>query len=146
MLTIPWADRTPYGRWDSVERPCGVGDAEICHFSAGVKYRANVGPVRVGALWRFGGYQLNNGSNSAGQVSSVATSTISVSALFARWHLQLRQGCSSAQSDRRHHQRQWHADRPIPGQTLTAPMSDNQSVMLLAKYTVGGLRLYAGYE
>ena len=47
---------------------CGVGDAENCHFSTAVKYRANVGPVRVGALWQFGGYQLNNGSNGAGQV------------------------------------------------------------------------------
>ena len=26
---------------------CGVGDAEICHFSTAVKYRANIGPVRV---------------------------------------------------------------------------------------------------
>ena len=35
---------------------------------------------------------------------------------------------------------------PFPEQTLTATISNNQSVMLLAKYTVGGLRLYAGYE
>ena len=38
---------------------------------------------------------------------------------------------------------------PVPPylpQTLTATISNNQSVMLLSKYTVGKLRLFAGYE
>src|SRR3954449_5496292 len=38
---------------------------------------------------------------------------------------------------------------PIPPflpQTLTATISDNQAVMLVAKYTNGPLKLYAGYE
>jgi predicted porin len=38
---------------------------------------------------------------------------------------------------------------PIPPflpQTLTATISDNSAVMLVAKYTVGSLKLYAGYE
>ncbi len=47
---------------------CGGGDTEDCRYSAALKYRVNVGPVRVGALWQFGGYQLNNGSNGAGQI------------------------------------------------------------------------------
>ena len=35
---------------------------------------------------------------------------------------------------------------PYLPQTLTATISNNQSVMLLSKYTVGPLRLFAGYE
>src|SRR3954453_21714214 len=38
---------------------------------------------------------------------------------------------------------------PIPPflpQTLTATISDNSAVMFVAKYTVGALKLYAGYE
>ena len=35
---------------------------------------------------------------------------------------------------------------PFLPQTLTATISNNQSVMLLSKYTVGSLRLFAGYE
>jgi predicted porin len=38
---------------------------------------------------------------------------------------------------------------PIPPflpQTLTGTISDNQAVMLVAKYTTGPLKLYAGYE
>ena len=35
---------------------------------------------------------------------------------------------------------------PFLPQTLTATISNNQNVMLLSKYTVGPLRLFAGYE
>ena len=35
---------------------------------------------------------------------------------------------------------------PFLPQTLTATISNNQNVMALAKYTVGPLKLYAGYE
>ena len=38
---------------------------------------------------------------------------------------------------------------PIPPflpQTLTATISDNTAIMLVAKYTTGPLKLYAGYE
>lgn len=38
---------------------------------------------------------------------------------------------------------------PIPPflpQTLTATISDNSAAMLVAKYTTGALKLYAGYE
>jgi predicted porin len=35
---------------------------------------------------------------------------------------------------------------PFLPQTLTAAISNNQNIMLLSKYTVGPLRLFAGYE
>ena len=126
---------------------CGVGDAETCHFSTAVKYRANVGPVRVGALWQFGGYQLNNGSNGAGQfqlggdIYNLGFGTLSLDGIYSYVRdavaLGLTGGTTNASG---------MPIAPFPGQTLTATISNNQSVMLLAKYTVGGLRLYAGYE
>ena len=125
----------------------GVGDAETCHFSTAVKYRANVGPVRVGALWQFGGYELNNGSNGAGQfqlggdIYNLGFGTLSLDGIYSYVRdavaLGLTGGTTNASG---------MPIAPFPGQTLTATISNNQSVMLLAKYTVGGLRLYAGYE
>jgi predicted porin len=68
---------------------CGGGDTEDCRYSTALKYRVNVGPVRVGALWQFGGYQLNNGSNGAGQiqlggdVKSLGPGTLSLDGIYS---------------------------------------------------------------
>lgn len=43
----------------------GGGDTENAKYSTAVKYRVNIGDFRAAALWQFGGYDLNNGSQSA---------------------------------------------------------------------------------
>ena len=43
----------------------GGGDTENSRYSTAVKYRVAIGDFRVAALWQFGGYGLNNGSNGA---------------------------------------------------------------------------------
>jgi predicted porin len=126
---------------------CGVGNTEACRYSTSVKYRVNVGQLRAAALWQFGGYAQNNGSNGAYQVqvgadiANLANGVLSVDAIYSYVRdavsLSLGPGSNNA------------AGIPIPPflpQTLTATISDNSSVMLLAKYAVGPLKLYAGYE
>jgi predicted porin len=126
---------------------CGGGDTEDCRYSTALKYRVNVGPVRVGALWQFGGYQLNNGSDGAGQiqlggdVKSLGPGTLSLDGIYSyvkdAVQLNLTGGATNAAG---------MPIAPFPGQVLTATISNNQSVMLLAKYVTGPLKLYAGYE
>jgi predicted porin len=126
---------------------CGGGNTENCRHSTSLKYRLNVGQFRVAALWQFGGYGQNNASNGAYQFGAGADiptwgkGVLSVDAIYSYVRdsvsLALAPGSNDANGV------------PIPPflpQTLTATISDNRAVMLVAKYVVGPLKLYAGYE
>ena len=126
---------------------CGGGNTENCRHSTSLKYRVNVGQFRVAALWQFGGYGQNNASNGAYQFQAGADiptwgkGVLSVDAIYSYVRdsvsLALAPGSNDANGV------------PIPPflpQTLTATISDNSAVMLVAKYTIGPLKLYAGYE
>src|SRR6266852_3238615 len=126
---------------------CGGGNTENCRHSTSLKYRVNVGQFRAAALWQFGGYAQNNASNGAyqfqagGDVSTWGNGVLSVDAIYSYVRdsvsLALVPGSSNANGV------------PIPPflpQTLTATISDNEAVMLVAKYTNGPLKVYAGYE
>ena len=126
---------------------CGGGNTENCRHSTSLKYRVNVGQFRGAALWQFGGYGQNNASNGAYQFQAGADiptwgkGVLSVDAIYSYVRdsvsLALAPGSNDANGV------------PIPPflpQTLTATISDNSAVMLVAKYTIGPLKLYAGYE
>jgi predicted porin len=126
---------------------CGGGNTENCRHSTSLKYRVNVGQFRAAALWQFGGYAQNNASNGAYQfqagadISTWGKGVLSVDAIYSYVRdsvsLALAPGSNDANGV------------PIPPflpQTLTATISDNSAVMLVAKYTIGPLKLYAGYE
>jgi predicted porin len=126
---------------------CGGGNTENCRNSTSLKYRINVGPFRAAALWQFGGYAENNASNGAyqfqagGDVSTWGKGMLSVDAIYSHVRdsvsLALAPGSNNANG------------MPIPPflpQTLTATISDNEAVMLVAKYTAGPLKAFAGYE
>jgi predicted porin len=126
---------------------CGGGNTENCRNSTSLKYRLNVGQFRVAALWQFGGYGQNNASNGAYQFgvgADIATwgkGVFSFDAIYSyvRDSVSLAQAPGSNDAN----------GVPIPPflpQTLTATISDNSAVMLVAKYAVGPLKLYAGYE
>ena len=126
---------------------CGGGNTENCRNSTSLKYRVNVGQFRAAALWQFGGYAQNNASNGAyqfqagGDIPTWGNGVLSVDAIYSHVRdsvsLALAPGSNNANGV------------PIPPflpQTLTATISDNKAVMLVAKYTNGPLKLYAGYE
>jgi predicted porin len=126
---------------------CGGGNTENCRYSTSLKYRVNVGQFRVAALWQFGGYAENNASDGAYQFgvgADIATwnnGVLAVDAIYSYVRdgvsLSLAPGTNNANG------------APIPPflpQSLTATISDNSAVMVVAKYTSGPLKLYAGYE
>jgi predicted porin len=126
---------------------CGGGNTENCRHSTSLKYRLDVGQFRAAALWQFGGYAQNNASNGAYQLQVGADiptwdkGVLSLDAIYSYVRdsvsLSLAPGSNNANG------------MPIPPflpQTLTATISDNTAMMLVAKYTAGPLKLYAGYE
>jgi predicted porin len=126
---------------------CGGGNTENCRHSTSLKYRLKLGDFRVAALWQFGSYEQNNSSMGAyqvqagGDIAMRGNDVLSVDAIYSyvtnAAAISLGPGSNDARGS------------PIPPflpQTLTATISDNSSVMLLAKYAVGPLKLYAGYE
>jgi predicted porin len=129
---------------------CGAGDTETCRITTAIKYRVAFGAFRFGALAQVGGYSENNGSNGdyEAQVGGdipvghfgFGDGLLSLDAIY-KWekdavNLSL-SGVSNAAGV---------PIAPFLPQTLTATISNNQSVMLLSKYTLGPLRLFAGYE
>jgi predicted porin len=114
---------------------CGVGDTEGCRATTAAKYRVQVGPVRLAALGQFGGYDLNNASNGGAQaeigadIPLVGPGVLSFDAIYSY----MRDAVSIAIT----------ATPPYP---LTATLSNDQSVMLVAKWIWGPLRVYAGFE
>ncbi len=135
---------SPIG-WQGVT--CGVGDTEDCRFSTSLKYRVNVGAFRAAALWQFGGYGQNNASDGAYQaqvgadIRNLANGVLSVDAIYSYVRdavaVTLTGNPSNANG---------LPIAPFTPQFLTATISNDTSVMALAKYTNGHLNLYGGYE
>jgi predicted porin len=128
---------SPLG-WQGIT--CGVGDTEDCRFTTSVKYQGQFGQFRVAGLWQFGGYELNNGSKGAyqlqlgGDIHNLAGGTLSLDAIGSY----VQDAVSIAP-----------AGNTLPEvlpQVLTATLSDNSSVMLVAKYTNGPVQVFGGYE
>jgi predicted porin len=124
----------------------GGGDTENAKYSSAVKYKVNIANFRLGALYQFGGYDLNNGSKEAwgGQVGAdfhigpgVLATDVMVGYNKDAVNLSLSGAPTNAQGV--------PTGSELP-QTMTATLSNNTNVMLLAKYTIDKLKLYAGYE
>src|ERR1700686_1607897 len=128
---------SPIG-WQGIT--CGVGNTEDCRFSTAAKYRVDIGQFRVAALWQFGGYDLNNAATGSyqlqigGDVTNLAGGTLSLDAIGSYVQNAVSIGL---------------AGNTLPAvlpQVLTATLSDDSSVMLVAKYSNGPVKLLAGYE
>jgi predicted porin len=135
---------SPIG-WQGIT--CGGGDTENCRHTTSLKYRLTVGQARVAAIWQFGGYGQNNASNGAyqfgagGDIPNLANGVLSFDAIYSYVRDAVTVSNAPGTTDVN--------GTPIPPflpQELTATISDNRAVMVLAKYTNGPLKLYAGYE
>jgi predicted porin len=114
----------------------GGGDTEDARYSTSVKYRVTIAGLRLAALYQFGGYDLNNGSNGAfeGQLGGdvhLGPGTLSL------------EGIAGYNRDAVNLVLLPTAVNPA---VMTATLSDNTNVMALAKYTIDRLKLYTGYE
>lgn len=118
----------------------GVGDTEDARYSTAVKYRVDVGMFRAAALYQFGGYELNNATKGAyqlqvgGDFDGGAYGRLSLDAIYTND----KDAVSSAPLTAAQNLK-------FPG-TLAATISDDTSVMLLAKYTYNQIKLFSGYE
>jgi predicted porin len=126
---------------------CGGGNTENCRNTTSLKYRITVGQLRAAALWQFGGYDANNASNGAYQaqvgadIPTWGKGVLSFDAIYSY----VRDSVSVALAPGSNNA----AGIPIPPflpQTLTATISDNRAVMVVAKYVSGPMKVYAGYE
>jgi predicted porin len=126
---------------------CGVGDTEDCRFTTSVKYRVNIGQFRAAALWQFAGYSENNAANGAyqfqlgGDIPNLGNGTLSLDAIYSHVRDAVSIGLAGNPTNA-----VGMSVPPFLPQVLTATISDDSSVMLLARYTNGPLKLYAGYE
>ena len=120
----------------------GGGDTEDARISTAVKYRVDVGNnlFRLGAFYQVGGYENNNATQGArgAQIGKDfdfgASGNLSLDAIYTEDKGAVKAAALSAAQN-----------LAFPG-TLAATISDDNSVMLLAKYTYQKLRVYGGYE
>ena len=97
--------------------------------------------------WQFGGYGQNNASNGAyqfgvgGDIPNLANGVLSFDAIYSYVKDSVATAVLGGSTDAN--------GNPIPPflpDVLTATISDNRAVMVLARYTNGPLKLYAGFE
>ena len=118
----------------------GAGDTEDARYSTAIKYRVDVGMFRAAGLYQFGGYDLNNATQGAyefqlgGDFNGGAYGKLSLDAIYTRDTDAVSSAPLSAAQNLVH-----------PG-TLAATISDDTSVMLLAKYAFNQFKVYGGYE
>jgi predicted porin len=124
----------------------GAGITETARATTSVKYRYQYGDFRAAVLYQFGGYDLDNGANGAvqlqlgGDIQHLGPGTFSVDGIFSyekdAASLALGGGTTNANG----------VPITFPGQTVTATISNNTAWVGLAKYVIGPLKLYTGYE
>ena len=118
----------------------GAGDTEDARYSTAVKYRVDIGMFRAAALYQFGGYDLNNGTQNAYQLQAGADfnggayGKLALDAIYTNDKGAVSSAPLTAAQNLK-----------FPG-TLAATISDDTSVMLLAKYTYNQIKLFGGYE
>lgn len=140
---------------------CGAGDTENCRMTSSVKYRVNIGPVRVAAMSQLGGYSMGNSATNeyegqiGGDIKHLGPGTLSLDVIGTYVQNSVNLGANSGGTP--------------TSNPLTATFSNDTSVMALSKYSFGSwattaqpivgkmapapsgpsgipLTLYAGYE
>ena len=117
----------------------GGGITETARATTAVKYRFEYGDFRAAVLYQFGGYDLDNGANSAvqlqlgGDIRHLGPGTLSFDGIFSyekdAASLTLGGGTTNANG----------VPITFPAQTVTATISNNTAWIGLAKYVVGPL-------
>ena len=113
----------------------GGGDTEDARLDNAVKYRVSYGPVHFGTLYQIGSLGGANWPHSAYQFDlGTKVGGFSVDGVFSKIH-----GAVAASS-------LTAAQVQVePVNSLAATISDNTSVMLMAKYTIGAMTYLGGY-
>ena len=115
----------------------GGGDTENTRPNTAVKYIEQYEWFRVGGLYQFGGYRNGNSAQTAWQVTAgFDYDKFSVDATYAKTY-------GAIQS------KAWDVGK-IPAAfgagSLNSTISDNSAFMIAAKYDIGPVRLFGGWE
>jgi predicted porin len=113
-------------------KTAGAGSTEDARVNTAVKYQVKFGDFHVGGLYQIGGFEQGNGSNGEYEVNAgVEFNGLSFDAIYTYIKDQVNLGTENS---------------PLLPDTLTATLSDNNSVMLLAKYVTGPFKFFGGFE
>jgi predicted porin len=115
----------------------GAGNTEDTRYNTSVKYRVSYSNFRFGAIAEFGGIDAGNGAEQAFELSAggdfhVGPGVLSVDVIGGAMKDAVNLGLTSVGGG--------------TNNALSATISDNTNVMVLGKYTLDKLKLYAGYE
>jgi predicted porin len=119
-------------------KTAGVGDTEDARDNTAIKYMVNMGQFRVAGVYQFGGYSQGNGSNGAYEAQIGGDfGGLSVDAIysFVRDSVSLTNWSTSTA-----------VATPPEMNSLKASLSNDSSILLLAKYTIGPVKVFGGYE
>ncbi|MBV8442246.1 MAG: porin [Hyphomicrobiales bacterium] len=113
----------------------GFGDTEVARANTAFKYRLETGNFRVGGLAQVGGYDQGNGSNGQYQAG--------IGADFGALSLD---GTVSWTRDAVSLANYTALPKGYTQDDLKATLSNNAGAMLAAKYTIGPMKVFGGYE
>jgi predicted porin len=132
----------------------GGGNTEDTRYNASVRYKVNVSNYRFGAIVEFGGIDAGNGAEQAFEIDGggdwhVGPGLFSFDVVGGYMKDAVNLGLGTLPGT---------TAPVVPGavagaggstganDALSATISDNTNIMVLGKYTVDRLKLYAGYE
>jgi predicted porin len=115
----------------------GVGDTEDARYNTSVQYKVGIGPIRLAALYQFGGYDQGNGSNGAFDAAVGGDfGGLSFDAVGSK----VKDAVSLSN----------FSEYPLPpGVTQTnlkATLSNNTAGAILTKYTYKNATIFGGFE
>ena len=114
----------------------GVGDTETARYNTAIKYRVSYGQFRAAAAYQFGGFEQGNASNGAYEFQVGGDfSGLSLDAIYS--HIIDAESLTT-----------YNGPVPFgaPNDALKMTLSDDSSVMLLAKYTWNRVVFFGGFE
>ena len=124
---IGWSGKVP-----------GDGSTEDARINTSVKYLLKIQNYRLGAIGQFGGYSYGNGSNGEWQVDlggDFFSNALSVDAVYSHIKDQVNLGTFNGS-----------VPAGAPTDALKATISNNDGLMVLAKYKWNQFTVYGGFE
>lgn len=119
----------------------GVGNTQDARLNSSLKYTGRIGQFRIGAQYQFAGMQgqLIGSDGYSGSAAEIDVggdyANLSADLIYSRKNGAIAASALSAAQM-----------LTLPANSLAATVSDNSSYALMAKYTAGAARIFAGYE
>lgn len=119
-------------------KTAGAGGTEDARINTAVRYNLKISNLRFNAMVQFGGFNYGNGSNGewqAGIGGDFFNNALSVDGIYTHIKDQVNLGTYNGA-----------LPAGVPSGALTATLSNNDSIMLLAKYKWNQFTVYGGWE